>query len=136
MKTFLLCTLTLFALGAAAPLADAAPDGPHGRKHKRWSIQVGHGGIGIRYERHRQSRPVHRHWVPGYWDDHVQRYQEPGHYERVWIPARYEWRYDRYGRAVRACVAPGHYEQRWVPGCWRSERRPRWVPGHWEDRRR
>ena len=47
----------------------------------------------------------------------------PGCERRVWVPAQYEYRYDRYcGVSVRVLVRPGHYHTVRGPGRWEYRR--------------
>ena len=59
--------------------------------------------------------PPERIWVPG-------RYET--RYERQWVPGRYEVEADGYSGGHRVWV-PGHYED--IPA-------RVWLPGHWEER--
>jgi hypothetical protein len=57
--------------------------------------------------------------------------------EQVWVPGRYETRYERQW-------VPGHYEVQadgysgghriWVPGHYEDTPARVWLPGHWEER--
>jgi len=73
-----------------------------GRRHRKV-------GLGFRYVNERV-------WVPG-----PQR--------RVYVPARYGYRYDACGRRVRYCIVQAHYQVVQDRGCWKYRRRQVWV-GH------
>jgi hypothetical protein len=54
---------------------------------------------------------------------------EPGHWESIYVPPRYETRIDENGKQVEVLVADGRWERRWIPP--RYERRLVlvWVQG-------
>ena len=76
-----------------------------------------------------------RLWVPGYHRVLYETVQRPGHYERVWHPAKYRFVRDSCGHRVRQLVRAGHHDCVFRPGCVERVRRKVWVPGHFETRR-
>ncbi|MEW6719954.1 MAG: hypothetical protein AB1346_05855 [Thermodesulfobacteriota bacterium] len=52
--------------------------------------------------------------------------------ERVWIPGRYEMRYER--QWVPGYWSSDGYSRVWVSGRYENVRVEVWVPGHWEVR--
>ena len=61
---------------------------------------------------------------PGYYKTVVEEVRTPGHYERVWVPAKRI----RLGRHVNVEFCEGRYEKVWVPGEVRCVERRVWVP--------
>ena len=53
----------------------------------------------------------------------------PGYHRRVFVPARYAWRYDSCRRRVRYCVARACYRNVWQPGHWEYRARQVRVGG-------
>ena len=70
--------------------------------------------------RGRQMRAGHFHVVS-------ERVWVPGPRRRVYMPARYGYRYDACGRRVRYCIVQAHYSIVQDPGCWEIQRRRVWV---------
>ena len=58
-----------------------------------------------------------------------QRVWVPGSRRRVYVPARYGYRYDYRGRRVRYCIVQAHYTIVRDPGCWEIQRQRVWVRG-------
>lgn len=119
MKKMIL-TLPAMALGLlllSAPAANA-DDWGFWIGDDDWRVRV---STGDHHHRPVYRRPVHHEPA------HVCRYewrrvvvQEPGRYETILIPGRWETQYDHCGRLVRVWV-PARYEQRFVPGASRTE---------------
>lgn len=134
------------ALFASAALLFAAPDASAQRSARGPSASRAHasGTVTSFTYRHGRDRdharrvvsycPPRRAWVPGGYEFRRREVVVPGGYERVWVPARYETRYDACGATIRVCVSVGH---------WKTVRRPDrvvvrrervWVRGHWSTR--
>ncbi|MBK9387407.1 MAG: hypothetical protein IPN34_21545 [Planctomycetes bacterium] len=126
----------LFA-AALLGLAGATPAEAQGSGDVRFGVQIGRGGLDVRFEGRTRDRHVRRSdapqpvWVPGRWEFCEERYQEPGRWHQVWVEPVYEWRVDPCGRRYQVCVRPGHYESRWCEGRWATRQVRRWVPGYW-----
>ena len=76
-------------------------------------------------------RPA-RHWVPGHHvTETVSECVSPGRHEKRWVEPVYEVRRDACGRAYRVLVSEGHFEDVWIPARYVTREVRRWVPGHW-----
>jgi hypothetical protein len=126
-----LLSTALLAVLAPAALADG------------FGIAVGRGGFSIGFSTGPSWSPAPPPpcpppacpppcWVPGHYETVCRPVYVAGCEERAWVPARYGWMRDPYGRAFWGCVEPGrfvrtrrpgHYENRdvrvWVAGAWR-----------------
>lgn len=138
------CAVALVALiGRANAQSPRLTLGAHG-KHASVGLTIGGGsessGLAVRTSWLRSgdgwSRSNHRDyraraWIPGHFETRCQRVWVAGCSRQVWMPARYEWRYDSCGSMYRVCISvgrwstvtdPGRYELResrvWVAGCW------------------
>ncbi len=80
----------------------------------------------------RVCRPV---WVPGRFEQVKREVVIPARYERRWIPARFEYRYNDCGERIRIRVRRGHYRNVLVQRRRVEYRYDRiWVAGHREYR--
>ncbi|MEM7168378.1 MAG: hypothetical protein AAF581_23225 [Planctomycetota bacterium] len=95
-----------------------------GRLHGRHHVShVGHS------DRHRRSScGCVEVFHPGHYVTKRVRVEDPGYYEDVWVPARYEKR-RVFGIKVRVKVCGGYYKKVYRPGCVRYEDQRVWVPG-------
>ena len=122
-------SITLAALLAPAASADGFGIG--------FTKAFKHGAIGLGFSTGSFGAPAcvdpcpPRTWVPGHYEIVVQPVYVAGFEERTWVPARYGWVRDRYGRAVWACIRPGHYEVVRRPGRYENRQVRVWVPGSW-----
>ena len=121
---------TLFCLCASLPARAQHVSLSLGRetRHSSFSLNI---GWPFRRPSYTNCEP-RRVWVAGHYETRVDRVWVNGCSHEAWVPARFEWRRDACGRAIRICVRagswttvtdPGHYEARnvevWVPGAWR-----------------
>ena len=97
---------------------------PNSRGSRRVSRRVGG-------RSHRLACGCQRVWHAGHYKVERQRVQGPGYYEQVWVPARYQTRYDC-GRRVTVKVRNGYYKSVHRPGRVRFESRRVFVPGHYD----
>ena len=135
--------LSMLFLASGTPTASAQSFGLHvGGKDFGFGLHVGdrrHHRRGHAHAHVRVGRPVvhrrHRHChgpacnpvvVPGHYETVTERVWRPGYSKRVWVPARYSYRY-RCGRRVRVLVRRGYYRTQHVPGHWEHVNRRVWV---------
>jgi hypothetical protein len=129
--------IAYLAAVALLGLAGTNPAAAQGLGDVHVGVQIGRGGVDVRFEgRHRDRwsrrsdapQPV---WIPGRWEWREERVEEPGRWEQVWVDPLYEWRIDPCGRRYQVCVRPGRYESRWCEGRWVTRQVRHWVPGYW-----
>ena len=65
----------------------------------------------------------------GYWETRHERVLVPGYWDRQFVPARYGWVYDSCGRRSWGIVCDAHYDRVWIPARWESRPRRVWVDG-------
>jgi hypothetical protein len=94
-------------------------------------ISIGKGGVrlsailGFRTHRHTSCCAVITR--PGYWRLEAVTVFQPGHYETIHVPARFETRYDSCGNPFQVLVEPACTRQIWVEGRPVIERQRVWV---------
>lgn len=72
-------------------------------------------------------------WVPGYYVTETRQILvEDGHWDKVWVPAQYGWRYDAWGRRFSVMIAAGHWEDVWTPPRYETQAYQVWMPGYWQ----
>lgn len=70
-------------------------------------------------------------WVPGHYEIVSRPVYLAGCEDRLWVPARYGWLRDRYGRAFWGCIEPGHFLLTRQPGHYENRDVRVWVEGGW-----
>lgn len=81
-----------------------------------------------------QAPAPRRVWMPGHYQVVQRKHWVPGSHRQVWVPARYETRYDWCGRRYTVLVSPGHYQTIQDPGHWEYRSEKVWIEAHWETR--
>ena len=125
----------LFAV--AAPAADAG-DWNFGitfGKDRKPRFHVSYDGNRDHHQPRRPEKVCRPIWVPGHFERVKREVVIPARYEKRWIPARFEYRYNRRGERIRIRVRRGHYENVLVQRRRVEHRHDRiWVAGHREYR--
>ncbi len=88
----------------------------YGYGHRRW------------YKRQRHFK----RWVGRHYEYRTERIcVEPGRYERRYVRAVVETRYDPCGRPYTVVIEPACYKKVWVPARYVTRQVKVWVPGQW-----
>ena len=110
----------------------------------RSTVRSGHRGhawgrpVSRRHLRRHRPRTLHHVtpctclpvWRKGHHTFVTRQIRDPGHYERVWVPARFVTRV-RLGCSFQIQVERGHHERVYIPGRLRSVREKIWVSGRY-----
>ncbi len=89
--------------------------------------RYGHG-----HRRGYKHRQHFKRWVGGHYEYRTKRVcVEPGRYQRRYVPAVVETRYDACGRLSTVVIEPARYKKVWVPARYVTKRVKVWVPGQW-----
>ena len=137
MKKLIAIILTMGLLAAVPGSASAGGHGGHGG-HGAGGFFVGLLGgtilgtvLSHSYEpvyapapRVYYAPPPEQVWVPGRYETRYERQWVPGHWEVERYSGHGEGEDDGYSRGGRV----------WVPGRYEEVRRRVWLPGHWEER--
>ncbi len=91
----------------------------------------------------RVDRHTHRHadrisscgcrerYVAGFYRTEYKSVQDPGYYEKVWVPARFGFRWEC-GIRIRVCLNAGYYKRVYREGRCRRVKRKIWVSAHYD----
>ena len=87
----------------------------------------GHRGPAVRYPT--RSYGYTRHYQPrGYWKTVAEQVLvEAGHWHDEYVPPRYGWVYDHFGRRSWGIIEPGGYRRVWCPARYETRYRRVWV---------
>ena len=101
----------------------------HARRYARRTAESHRGGFHTRL-RSCGCTEVYR---PARWEIVYERVRLPGHYERVWVPARFVTRL-QFGCEIRVKITSGHWERVYKPGRYKEIRKRVRVPGGYVSR--
>ena len=89
-------------------------------------------GYNFGHRRRYTHKPQCKRWVGGHSEYRTERIcVAPGRYQRRYVPAVVETRYDPCGRPYTVVVEPAGYKKVWVPARYVTRRAKVWVPGRW-----
>ena len=66
--------------------------------------------------------------MPGHYEWVTKRVKTRGHFETVFVPAKYRWVRQRCGRRARVLVRRAYRKKVWRPGHWTTVREKVWIP--------
>lgn len=123
----------LLAATAFAPNARANSDIEvrFGQRTRHGEFAIGIFG-GHRHERECETRRV---WIPAHFETREERFWVEGTEQQVWVAPVYDWRYDKCGKPYRVQLEVGHWTCVRTPGHFECRKVQVWVCGRWEERR-
>jgi ribosomal protein L28 len=121
-------------LAIALCLMGPAATAGHSNYTYKPNVQKSYGFSGARYGGYVTPRTNCNTWVPGRWTYQSQKVWIRGTSRRVWFPARFETRFDSYGRPYQVQVCASYYQSVPQPGHFEYRQKKVWQAPHWSRR--